>query len=174
MRKATLAAHDRLDSAMRKTGWQDCDSYALFLQVQYAARRPVEDWVAQHCPPDLAPPAQCELIARDLAALGAPCRAGKASFALPNSADPIGLAWALAGSSLGNRAILHDIDKAGNGDWPTEFLADPAMTAYWRVLRARIEAACSVEEGAAAIGAATAMFEHFAETAAAMTRRLAA
>ena len=45
----------------------DPAQYRTFLQVQYAARRPVESWLATSEMPIAAPPAMSPLIAADLA-----------------------------------------------------------------------------------------------------------
>lgn len=53
--------------------------YARFLALQYAARVPLEGWLARHAPRDLSPPPQTLLLARDLEALGWRAGAGTAS-----------------------------------------------------------------------------------------------
>jgi heme oxygenase len=83
LRAATMAAHDLLDAAMQAaSGWQIREDYARFLELQHAARAPLEDWLAAHAPADLHPPRQTALIAQDLAALGRPVPPPAPAFAL--------------------------------------------------------------------------------------------
>ena len=43
LRAATMAAHDLLDHAMQAaSGWQTLEDYARFLELQHAARAPLE------------------------------------------------------------------------------------------------------------------------------------
>ncbi len=166
LRGATANAHDLLDSTMRSaSGWETLDDYAQFLTLQHAARAPVEAWLAEHAPADLLPPAQCEAIERDLEALGRPVLQHDVPFApkLGENTEgyTLGAAWVLAGSSLGNRAILKEVTRAGYGDWPTAFLGDDAMLTYWQGLRRRIERPADIAEIEAASSAATAVFDHF-------------
>ncbi|BDI60219.1 biliverdin-producing heme oxygenase [Qipengyuania nanhaisediminis] len=164
LRAATASAHDRLDSAMREAAdWRSRDGYARFLALQHAARRPLEDWIAQGFDDDCAPPPQAPLIASDLAALGAAPAQGIVPFehASRSRAAQLGIAWALAGSALGNRAIAREI----GADWPAAFLTDGAMFAFWQTLRAAIEQPASADERRASSAGALAVFSHFAALA---------
>lgn len=152
---------------MRKTGWSNRASYAHFLQVQRAARLSLEIWAERSCPSEICPPRQSHLIERDLWALGVPPSARVEPFDVPEGANPIGFAWAIAGSSLGNRAILRDIERHGDTAMPTAFLADPGMTAFWTSLRPALEAPATDLEAAAAARAAACVFDHFRKAAAA-------
>ncbi len=167
LREATAHTHDQLDEAMRAaTGWTTTAHYAAFLSLQHAARRPVEDWLDAHAPEGLCPPPQSPLIATDLAALRVELPAKASNFEL-NIAGPhakasiLGVAWVLAGSSLGNRAILHELRRNGHEDWPSAFLGDDAMLAFWNAMRPGIEAPTSAEAANAATEAAQATFAHF-------------
>jgi heme oxygenase len=174
LRAATMAAHDLLDHTMQAaSGWQSLADYARFLSLQHAARAPIEVWLESHAPADLRPPAQTPLIARDLAALGLALPAPAAAFAMADEAAPegkastgeaLGAAWVLAGSALGNKAILKQMRRASaahGADWPSAFLGDEAMLAYWQGLRARIERPAAAAQARAAAGAASAVFRHF-------------
>ena len=164
LRAATMAAHDLLDASMQAaSGWQSRADYARFLELQHAARAPLEDWLDDHAPAMLRPPRQTGLIARDLAALGHDVPAPAAAFAHPKSdrGDALGTAWVLAGSALGNRTIARQVDRIGGGIWPVAFLGDEAMLEFWQGLRARIEARADPAEAAGATRAATAVFAHF-------------
>ena len=167
LRAATMAAHDLLDHAMQAaSGWQTRADYARFLALQHAARAPMEAWLADHAPADLVPPPQTPLIARDLAALGAPLPASAAPFALPATpGDALGAAWVLAGSALGNKAIAKQVARIGGRAWPAAFLGDAAMLAFWQSLRARIESPAAPAEAAGATRAAEAVFAHFLSVA---------
>ena len=166
LRGATASAHDLLDHSLRAaSGWTSLEDYARFLTLQHAARAPVEDWLADHAPEDLEPPAQCPQIESDLDALGVPTPPASQRFAVArsnhNQSVALGAAWVLAGSSLGNRSILKKVRRAGNGDWPHAFLGDEAMLEFWRGLRLRIERPAETAEVEAASAAANAVFDHF-------------
>jgi heme oxygenase (biliverdin-IX-beta and delta-forming) len=170
LRVATMAAHDLLDAAMQEaSGWQQPGDYARFLALQYAARTPVEAWLAVHAPEDLVPPQQTPFLAADLAALGAalPAPAPPLTGLSPTPDTALGVAWVLAGSALGNRAIARQVARIGGGTWPVAFLGDDAMLGFWQALRARIERPAPGIEAAGAAHAAAAIFAHFLAVAAA-------
>lgn len=169
MRTATREAHDALDEAMRMTGWNNRDAYGRFLQVQHAARLPLEEWAQTSCPTPLAPPQQTGLIERDLSDLDLAPPDRENAFSLPAGADPLGFAWAIAGSSLGNRAILQEIGRLGANGWPSAFLGDPGMTAFWTKLKPRLEAPVPSELAHSASKAALAVFEHFRKVVGSLT-----
>lgn len=175
LRSATMAAHDLLDDAMQAaSGWQTRHDYARFLALQYAARLPLEAWLTTHAPADLVPPPQTPLLARDCLALGIDMPPASrlpacAAFRLPASASPataLGVAWVLAGSALGNRAIARQVAQIGGGAWPVAFLGDGAMMAFWQSLRVRIERPVGALDAESAARAADAVFTHFLAVAA--------
>jgi heme oxygenase len=170
LRRATACSHERLDRSMRPASdWRSRDDYARFLSTQYAARLPVEGWLMAHAPAGLKPPEQTPLIARDLVRLGAPVPGRDGGFTLAEAGPSavLGVAWVLAGSSLGNRAMLHDMrraldrDTAAGTDWPQDFLGSRAMTRFWKALRQRIEARTRPAERARSASAACGVFDHF-------------
>jgi heme oxygenase len=172
LRGATSAAHDLLDGSVRiASGWSTRDEYSRFLSLQFAARAPVEKWLASHAPKPVCPHAQCGLIACDLAELDIanPVPVSEFSLApLPGSdgtGEALGVAWALAGSALGNAAILKQVRRASHGDprgpWPHAFLGDEAMLSFWKSLRRQIERPATIAEIAASSHGASAVFEHF-------------
>ena len=168
LRAATMAAHDLLDHAMQAaSGWQTREDYARFLALQHAARAPLESWLAIHAPGDLAPPPQTPLLARDLAALDMALPAPAPTLTLfrtgagPAVGTALGTAWVLAGSALGNRSIAKQVARIGGGAWPTAFLGDEAMMAFWQGLRARIERPAAPAEAEGATRAAEVVFAHF-------------
>lgn len=164
LRAATMAAHDLLDHAMQAaSGWQSREDYARFLELQHAARAPLEDWLDAHAPDGLNPPHQTPLIARDLAALGRPAPAPAPMFTLgrTGTGHALGAAWVLAGSALGNRSIAKQVRRIGNEAWPMAFLGDDAMLGFWQALRSRIEQHAPANEAEGATDAATAVFAHF-------------
>ena len=67
----------------------------------------------------------------------------------------------LAGSALGNRSIAKQVARIGGGAWPTAFLGDEAMMAFWQGLRARIERPAAPAEAEGATRAAEVVFAHF-------------
>ncbi|MEX0341168.1 MAG: hypothetical protein AB3N06_01140 [Erythrobacter sp.] len=86
-------------------------------------------------------------------------------FEPPAGSDPLGACWVLAGSSLGNRAILARLGKSGL-QRPVAFLSDTRMTAYWKQLRPLLERPHSLPDDRAALAAAQATFSHFNAVAA--------
>ena len=175
LRAATAQAHDRLDSTMRSVaGWERVEDYAHFLSLQHAARQPVEAWLALNAPDDLHPPPQTPLIAQDLKQLGV-ARSAQGTVVEPpllgnrsasaTRAVALGIAWVLAGSSLGNRAILAEIRRKAAASawphWPELFLGDAAMLAFWKSLRTQIEDQSEMEEVEVATHAASTVFDHF-------------
>ena len=164
LRAATMAAHDLLDHAMQTaSGWQTRDDYARFLSLQHAARAPLESWLAARAPAELAPPPQTGLIARDLVQLGMPVPPPAPLFTIgrPGPGAALGMAWVLAGSALGNKAIAKQVARIGGGAWPTAFLGDDGAMAFWQDLRARIERPAAASEAEGATRAAEAVFAHF-------------
>lgn len=166
LRRATACSHERLDQSMRPASdWRSREDYARFLSTQYAARLPVETWLLAHAPAGLKPPEQTPLIARDLTRLGAPVPGRGSGFALAEVGQSavIGVAWVLAGSSLGNRAMLRDMERAlpSQTVWPHDFLGSRAMTEFWKALRVRIEARTKPAECARSASAARGVFDHF-------------
>ena len=139
-----------------------CDaSYACFLQAQYSARCVVEKAVGQ-CPP-LAiapPPAQSELIADDLRDLQAQLPEPSPPITLSGPAEALGAAWVLAGSSMGNRAMLARRRKAGLAG-PVRFFSDERLPAYFATLREVLAAPHDARTVAAAITGARATFAVF-------------
>ena len=166
LRESTAPAHDRLDAAMRaRADWETREGYSRFLAMQWSARHSVENWLDAHAPPALRAPKQTALIEADLAALGAPVTPLAPRFVheAHGKAAALGIVWALAGSSLGNRAILKDVRRAApdGAQWPSSFLADDAMLAFWSTLRRQIERPANADEAEAARRSASALFEHF-------------
>lgn len=164
LRAATMAAHDLLDHAMQAaSGWRTREDYAHFLELQHAARAPLEDWLEAHAPATLRPPRQTPLIERDLAELARPMPAPAPLFTLgrTGTGHALGAAWVLAGSALGNRSIAKQVRRIGAGRWPMAFLGDQAMLGFWQALRDRIEQHVAPAEAAGATTAASAVFAHF-------------
>ena len=161
LRSKTRDSHDALDSVMSERGWTSRSTYSEFLKMQYAARKPVEAWIAAHSDPSILPPPQIDLIKSDLREMDAAVPAGNEGFAAPEAADPVGAVWALAGSSLGNQMILRDLQRPGTQAWPMSFLSEPAMPHFFKQLRPRLEARVTDREAAPAIRAARAVFDHF-------------
>ena len=149
----------------------DRENYVHFLQTQLAARAPVEQWIAAHCPADLAPPPQSQLIRQDLAALGAG-QLVPLSFNLAPDAEPLGVAWVLAGSHLGNRAML--VGLPADHGLPIAFLSDESMIVYWKWLRPRLEAQSCTSEAERARKAAEAVFALFMAASEPALRKVAA
>ncbi|MDY7097256.1 MAG: biliverdin-producing heme oxygenase [Pseudomonadota bacterium] len=176
LREATARAHDLLDDTMRAAaGWQTRDDYAAFLKIQYSARLSVEHWLSIYASPAIHPPAQTRLIAKDLTELGEelPDILDSLVFDPRQEAShdvALGIAWVLAGSSLGNKAILSEVRRIARAEgadaWPTRFLGDEAMLQFWKSLRREIEKPATQHQSDAASRAAGAVFDHFLSFAA--------
>lgn len=160
LRHATAKAHDALDRSMADFDLSDRRSYAGFLTVQLAARAPIEEWCAAQVPEEFRPPAQAPLIRADLADLGISAER-EAVAPARELTEPLGVAWTLGGSSLGNRAMLAHLRKRTGADWPTAFLADPRMAQFWSALRPRIEQPTDSATASRAAASALAVFARF-------------
>ena len=173
LRAGTRELHAQLDTAVSGRDILNPRIYADFLQAQLSARLPVEHWLARAGGSALRVPPTAPLLVEDLHSLGHPFSLSPMAFAPPGDADPVGAAWALAGSSLGNRAMLARLRKGG-ASLPTGFLADPAMIAFWQGLKPRLD--CRVTPGAmrAAAAAARAVFDCFTAAFATREGRMAA
>lgn len=170
LREATAHSHDRLDTSMRPpSDWRSREDYARFLSVQYCARIPVERWLSTFAPADLRPPEQTHLLVSDLINLGIPIpKAGDAlRLDYRGRATAIGVAWVLAGSSLGNKAMLLDMQRTlpPGTRWPHYFLGGDAMAEFWKTLRSGVEVAVDAQKAQEATRAATCVFDHFLKTA---------
>ena len=159
-RAATQDDHQALDSALGSLDLANREDYVRFLRVQAAARRGVEHWLARHAPPQWLPPQQVFLIERDLEALDSDDRGGAPDFAIEAVAPDawLGVAWVLAGSSLGNRLMERDLTARAPADWPMAFLRDEAMPAYFKALRPLLG---GTERSVTGELAASAVFAHF-------------
>ena len=158
LKDGTRGLHDELDASLGHAAL-DARSYTAFLSIQYAARAPIERWASTALSADLLPPATADLIAADLEELRVPLPF-ETDFTWPGGADPIGFAWALGGSSMGNRAMLVQRRKAGFAG-ADRFLSDPATALYFRALLPRLAAPVSAQMAGAAVLAAEAVFTTF-------------
>lgn len=159
LKRETRDLHDRLDASFASATLAGERDYTEFLSVQSAARTGIEAWVASQPPGTVALPPVAGLIAADLRALRAPVPPAQ-PFAFPNDADPIGVAWALGGSALGNKAMLARRRRAG-ASHAESFLSDPRTAVYFRALLPRLELMVAAHEAAAAVKGARAVFETF-------------
>lgn len=173
LKRETAQSHCRLDSALAGLALGESADYAWFLHFQLAARAPIERWAAQHCAPALRPPETVPLLLADLERLGAGECWGEAAFDPPPGAHPLGLAWAVAGSHLGNRAQLSHLARSG-AVLPTAFLSDPQMIAFWARLRPAIDAPADEALLGGALAAAEAVFACFSDALEAAPERIAA
>jgi heme oxygenase len=163
--------HDRLDAGTDAAALGDDARYAEFLTAQYRARKPIEVWASRHLDENSTPPPIADLLADDLRELGVAIPPFRA-FQLPPSAAPLGVAWAIGGSSLGNKAMLAERRRSG-ARHAERFLSDTRGMDFFRSLLPRLTASVSETEAAGAIGAAEAVFATFL-SAVATPRRAAA
>lgn len=158
LRERTAQLHETLDLALGEAAL-DRLGYAGFLARQYAARAPIERWAQQHLDSDIAPPATSPLIAADLADLGCSLPAEE-MFTFPAAGDPLGLAWALGGSALGNKALLARRRKFRLSG-PQRFLGDTATAAYFVRILPKLSQPTDERAADAAVAAAEAVFRTF-------------
>lgn len=167
---ATRPLHDVLDRQLAPLALGD--EPARFLAVQYAARSPIETWLST-LEDRATPPVQTPLIAADLGELGVALPKRSLSFAPTDPEEVWGVCWALAGSSMGNRAMLQRRRRAGC-TLPHNFLADPAMPKFWKELRPQLERVHSEALHVHAIRGAQRVFETFLAASREGDHRLAA
>jgi heme oxygenase len=173
LKRETAGSHDRLDRTIASLELGDPGNYALFLRLQLAARAPIERWAADHCDDALRPPTSVPLLHADLARLGVRSALPESEFLPPEGAHPLGLAWAIAGSHLGNRALLTRLPGRG-AHQPTTFLADPRLPVFWKHLRPQLEIPADEAPAAGALAAAEAVFACFTRALGNGAGRLAA
>ena len=173
LQASTKGIHQRLDRSVSAADLLHPAGYARFLRCQLSARDGIEDWADLHCPALLRPPSTSQLLSEDLADIArdlgeAEHGADATPFSLPAQSDPIGLAWAIAGSHMGNKAMLVRLRKAeasqGIAPVPCRFLSDARMTGFWRTLLPRLEEQCSAARAEPAIRAAHAVFARFEQS----------
>jgi len=135
LRTSTKSAHDALDATLGTLNLADRDEYCQFLHIQYAARVPLEQWCAVYMPGHLMPPRQSGLIAQDLFSLGSSTDVQFPAFIPAADIEPLGIAWALGGSSMGNRTMLARMRRHSGKGRPAAFLAGDAMQAFWGTIK---------------------------------------
>lgn len=164
LRSETSVEHTRLDERLGALVTGDVEDYAAFLAIQYRARKGIERWLEQHCIAN-APPPQTGLIARDLGELGHPLPFDTPDFVAAVEAQSLGICWVLAGSALGNRAILARMAKL-DASRPVAFLSDSAMGDYWRGLLPTLQRPNAESDMRGPRDGARAAFAHFNAVAA--------
>lgn len=170
LRSETRDLHDVLDQSLSPLA--NDGGYPTFLAIQYAARWPVEAWFAQ-VGSVMQPPVLTGLVELDLAELGCTPPACPISFRPADPAEALGIAWVLAGSSLGNR-VLHKRRLAYDGGRATAFLSDQNMPRFWGRLRPRLCRQASDPGLDKAIDGARRTFGHFIAVAQVHRGRIAA
>lgn len=158
LKQRTADLHETLDLAIGGTV-TDRAGYGAFLRVQHSARAPIERWARSHMDAALRPPPVAPLIAADLAELGVGLPLDQ-SFSAPERGGQLGVAWALGGSALGNKALLAQRHRAGQIG-ADRFLSDTATAAYFRRILPLLADAAEDVEAHAAIAAAQAIFATF-------------
>lgn len=167
LREETGKTHDALEERMAALDLTDRLDYARFLKIQLEARQRIEDWFDAGAGGDFVPPKLTTLIFSDLYALGERTTASAAPkpsserATLPGDCDPLGVAWVVAGSVMGNRTILARLKKAGAGSLPTAFLADDTMVSFWHRVRDELERPANPAEIAPLVRAAKLTFGLF-------------
>ena len=170
LKRATGTLHSALDTSLSPLA--SGRDYPRFLAIQHSARAPIEAWFDANSA-ELSPPPQTRLIAADLAELGAPVPPLSFGFAPKNADEALGIAWVLAGSSLGNKLLLKRRSEH-DGGVGTRFLSDRSMAQFWSGLLVTLEQPCDDATRRHAVTGATRVFEHFLAVASTSLRRLAA
>ena len=150
------------------------NEYAAFLSAQFAARCAVERSLAIQPPMGLAaPPSQAAALSQDLADLGVTPEPMHQEFTLDTPAAALGAAWVLAGSSLGNKAMLVQRGKSG-AKGPDRFLSDTSLARYFGGLLHVLDRPHSTADIEKAISGALATFALFEQAFAAIRLEKAA
>ncbi len=163
LKEATAQNHDHLDRVLGKLVTDNEATYAEFLEIQLRARIGIETWL-NTIAPEISPPNQTHLIELDLTNMGRSPRNELLVFDPPAGADPLGASWVLAGSSLGNRALLVRLKKVDT-NLPTAFLSDPRLVRFWQNLRPSLERVHNLPDDTPVLAAAQATFSHFLRAA---------
>lgn len=163
LRDKTRDPHDRIDGLMGDLALGPAQDYVRFLEIQYRARVPLERWLAANLLADLVPPASSGLIADDLVALNRPVPCTNGEFTAP-AAGGLGVAWVVAGSSLGNRTILAQRRRRGLGG-PDGFLSSTQMPAFFKRLLGVMDRSPAARDAGGPIGGAMVAFAWFEATA---------
>ena len=106
------------------------------------------------------PPSQLDLLISDLGDFGFEPQPSEQSLSLTSSAEALGAAWVLAGSSLGNRAMLSRRRKAGL-QGAERFLSDTRLASYFSELLRALDAEHEDREVREAISGALKTFTIF-------------
>ena len=152
----TRDLHDRLDRSLAPLALGDDAEYADFLKIQFSVRCAIEDWAAGNLPDGLQIPSALANLSSDLADLGVPLPAC-AKLLMPERIDPLGVVWAVGGSSLGNRAMVTRRRRAGLMK-ANRFLTDPAQAKYFSRVIPSLNREVTAAEARPAIKAAKAVF----------------
>lgn len=161
LKQATGKIHARLDQTIGHMPVSSPHEYAAFLSAQFAARCAVERALAVQPPMGLAsPPSQAAALAQDLADLGIAPERMSQEFILETPAAALGAAWVLAGSSLGNKAMLVQRTKSG-AKGPERFLSDTSLARYFGGLLHVLDRPHSESDIAQATSGAEATFALF-------------
>lgn len=163
LRAATRDDHARVDALFSALPLGEPAGYRRFLRAQARAHLPVEralsaagaagvvaDWRSR-----LRGPA----LLGDLSDLGEAVPPPLSAPVFASAAALLGGIYVLEGSRLGGKLIA----RAAPAGMPTRFVAAPTRSGSWRGLLATLDAVLSPGECEAAIAAARAVFDRFAE-----------
>ena len=159
LKRETREEHQRLDDTVGSLALGNASEYARFLAIQYEARRPIEEWFAAEIEDVDCPPPQCDLLAADLRELGHTIPEPSDRFSCDAAAYQ-GIAWVLAGSSMGNRLIQKQRKKSAL-DGPDRFLSSPQMPLYFQQLLSRLQEYDAPEIRRDAVAGAKVVFARF-------------
>lgn len=162
LRRETASLHDDVDAAFGSLDLATHDDYRRFVQAHRLAARAAERHL--HGAPNLPSIALSPLLERDAAALGLPADDWTPP-ALEGPQHPLGIAYVLLGSRLGNRMLQRGeywAKDAPHGSRSDHYLGDRAHEASWRALLERLGSERpGDDERAAIVNSASATFAAF-------------
>ena len=174
LRQATGEIHARLDKTVGHMIVSSEQEYGSFLLAQFAAHRAVERALAMQAPLGIAaPPSQTPTLLQDLADLAIDPPRLLIELTLDSASAALGAAWVLAGSSLGNKAMMAQRRKAG-ATGPSRFLSDVGLARYFGGLLHVLDRSYSESDTAEAVAGALATFTLFEKAFAAVRLKKAA
>ena len=162
LRRETAPHHEQVDAAFGALDLTDRGDYRTFIQAHRIAVRGAERLLAGQS--DLPATSLSPLLETDAAALDLP-RDDWSPPALDDPLHPVGVAYVLLGSRLGNRLLQRGAywaKDAPDGSRSDHYLSDRSHETAWRGLLDRLDALAPAEEESRRImSAATATFAAF-------------
>ena len=139
LKRATQAAHDRLDAQLSRLDLSRPDDYRAFLLIQAKVvpglERALEQSGLSYLVEGWSAHRRCELLRSDLSMLGVDLPESAEFSAFPTEAATLGAAYVLEGSRLGAQILVRQVSSA----MPSQFLKPPAGQSPWPSLVAVLD-----------------------------------